>query len=225
MLNRVGAANVVARIRGLASVVRSWVLGATMAVLLLAACSPGGGELPSPVTSGSVSPSPTRAAPVPTPSPSRSTSDVPSAPASFPADLPTDDAESAAIIEGWQAYWRVYEKFSADPSLTDLTETQYVTTGEEANLVLDRISLLKDAGLVNRGGLVFRNIEVVRASDEVPAQATLTYCVDINSLVVIDEDTGKQVDRSGTWREHATLERGEDGVWRVAQIRNEEATC
>ncbi len=150
---------------------------------------------------------------------------MPSAPASFPADLPTDDAESAAIIEGWQAYWRVYEKFSADPSLTDLTETQYVTTGEEANRVLDRLSLLKSAGLINRGGLVFRSIDVERATDAVPAQATLTYCVDINSLVVVNQDTGTQVDRSGTWRERTTLERGEDGVWRVAQIRNEEATC
>lgn len=225
MLNRVGGATVVAKLLRPASVVRPWLLGATVAVLLLGACSPGGGELASPVTSGPVRPPPSTAAPIPTPSPSPSAEAVPSAPASFPAELTTADVESAAIIEGWQAYWRVYEKFSADPSLTDLTETQYVTTGEEANLVLDRLSLLKAAGLVNRGGLVFRNIEVAQASDEVPAQATLTYCVDINSLLVIEQDTGRQVDRRGTWREHATLEQGEDGVWRVAQIRNEEATC
>ena len=205
-------------------------LGATVAVLLLVACSPGGSQSPTPVASGSVGPSPSiTAAPIPSPSPiptpTPSASVAPSAPASFPADLPTGDPESAAIIEGWQAYWRVYEKFAADPSLTDLTETQYVTAGEEANLVLDRLSLLKTEGLVNRGGLVFRNIRVERPSDGVPPQAILTYCVDINSLVVVEQATGKQVDRSGTWQEHATLERGEDGVWRVSMIRNEEAPC
>ncbi len=200
-------------------------LGATVAVLLLVACSPGGGQSPTPVASGSVASSPSiTAAPIPSPSPTPTPSATvaPSAPASFPADLPTGDPESAAIIEGWQAYWRVYEKFAADPSLTDLTETQYVTTGEEANGILEAIAEVRDAGLRSEGGVVFRDF-VVTVTGE--GEAKLDYCVDLAWLRVVRIDNGEPFPRSGTFVEHARMERGVDNVWRVAQIRNEEIQC
>lgn len=147
---------------------------------------------------------------------------APFTPASFPADLPTGDAESAAIIEGWKAYWRVYEKFTADPSLTDLTETQYVTTGEEANGILEAIAEGRDAGLRSEGGFVFRDFVVNVTGD---GKAKLDYCVDLASLRVVRIDTGEPFPRSGTFIEHARMERGVDNVWRVAQIRNEQVQC
>ncbi len=198
-------------------------LGATVAALLLVACSPGGGQSPTPVKSSGEVPSPSiTAAPIPSPSPTPSASVVPSAPASFPADLPTADAESAAIIEGWQAYWRVYEKFVAVPSLTDLTETQYVTTGEASNQVLDLIRQSRDEGLRSEGGFVFRDVRVSRSGSD---EAEVNYCMDLSRLRVVKTATGEVLPRSGTLSERAAMERGVDGKWRVARLSNEEAAC
>ena len=121
-----------------------------VAGLVLAGCSPAEGPTESP--SVSVEPSPTveqtTLAPSSSPSPtveSVSPTPVPTEFQSYPADLPTEDPESAAIIEGWQAYQRVYEKFASDPfGYTDFTETQYVTTGHEATTVMERIQALRE---------------------------------------------------------------------------------
>ncbi len=135
--------------------------GATAALLLLVACAPANGQSQSPVKSGVVEPSPSvTSALILPPSTSPSGSVTPSAPASFPADLPTDDAESAAIIEGWRAYWRVFEKFAADPSLTDLTETQRVTTGEEADAVLVVLANGRERNVKSVGVQQFRAVEL-----------------------------------------------------------------
>ena len=198
-------------------------LGATVAALLLVACSPGGGQSPTPVKSSGEVPSPSiTAAPIPSPSPTPSASVVPSALASFPADLPTADAESAAIIEGWQAYWRVYEKFVADPSLTDLTETQHVTTGEESNGILATIEQLRAEGIRSEGGRQFRDVVVNLVGSD---SATVAYCIDLSGLRVFDTKTGELVPRSGQLREQATLRKMPDRSWRVEQIRNESAQC
>ncbi|AQP46829.1 hypothetical protein BW730_04095 [Tessaracoccus aquimaris] len=116
----------------------------------------------------------------------------------------------------------MYEKFAADPSLTDLTETQYVTTGEEANGILDAIASIRQSGLRSEGGFVFRDI-VVDVTEE--GKAKLDYCIDLASVRVVRVDSGEPFPRSGTLLEHARLERGLDNIWRVAQIRNEQVQC
>jgi hypothetical protein len=51
---------------------------------------------------------------------------------SFP-DTPTDESPvQAEIRAAWEEYNRVKDKFARDPELNDLTEIQYVTTGQEA---------------------------------------------------------------------------------------------
>lgn len=201
--------------------------GATAALLLLVACAPANGQSQAPVKSGVDDPSPSVTVAL-LPSPSPSASATPSAPASFPADLPTGDAESAAIIEGWQAYWRVFEKFAADPSLTDLTETQHVTTGEEADAILVGLAHGRERNVKSVGTQQFRAVQLSPTRQTAAGrEADISYCADLSAVRLVDAETGAPVERGGsdTFHETATMREGVDGTWRVAQIRNEEATC
>lgn len=184
----------------------------------LTACSPPQ-DGPTPLASSGGVPSQT-VSPVVSASPTPS----PSAVASYPASLPTDDPEKAAVIAGWQEYWRVYEKYAADPSLKDLTETQYVTTGAEANEVLDMISDLRRQGLRSEGGRVFSNVTVSPESGT-PRRAAVKYCVSVDSLILIEISTGQRVPRTGQYLEVAVLENMKDGTWRVSHVSNEDAQC
>lgn len=146
---------------------------------------------------------------------------------SFPADLPTADSEEAAVIHGWQEYWRVYEKFAADPvGFSDLTETQYVTTGDEATVILQMIDGLREDRLRVDGGFVFRDVSLeMGPSTATPRTALLTYCLDRSTLRVFDIDSGEQIPNEGTLKERTTMELLPDGVWRVAKITNEMSPC
>lgn len=182
---------------------------------------------PSPVVTESPSPSPTVGAPSPSPSPSPS----PTAFQSYPADLPTEDPESAAIIAGWQEYQRVLRKFSADPQgFTDFSETQYVTTGEKANGILDEIEGYREQGLRILGDFRYDNVEVGEAAlaDHGSREAVVSYCVDRAAMKVVDYEGRENATDHLTPRypESATLVEGADGTWRVALVRNDqEATC
>lgn len=183
----------------------------------LTACSPPQ-DGPTPLASSGGVPSQT-VSPVVSASPTPS----PSAVASYPASLPTDDPEKAAVIAGWQEYWRVYEKYAADPSLKDLTETQYVTTGEEATGILDALDELKRLGLKSEGGLIFKDVAVV--SDSTSGEARLTYCLDLSRVRLVHVQTGQPYPRTGALLEQASLKMGADGIWRVSEILNGEAKC
>ena len=204
------------------------VVAVVSCLVLLVGCSPA--EEPSP------SPSPTAVTPSPSPTPtpssipsvSPSPSPSPTAVESYPADLPTGDPESAAIIAGWQEYQRVLEKFAADPlGFSDFSETQYVTTGEAANVILDEMQMLRNERLRSEGGLVFRDVTltIIGTGESGAREATLDYCLDVNALRVFYVDTGEQLPRSGTYTETTTMEQGADAKWRVSRIRNSEASC
>ncbi|AQP46830.1 hypothetical protein BW730_04100 [Tessaracoccus aquimaris] len=116
----------------------------------------------------------------------------------------------------------MYEKFVADPSLTELTETQHVTTGEESNGILATIEQLRAEGIRSEGGRQFRDVAVdIVGSDN----ATIAYCVDLSSLRVFDTTTGDRLTRSGELREKVTLRKMPDHSWRVEQIRSESTQC
>ena len=201
------------------------------AALALAGCTPTAPVSPSPTVTHSPTPtvSPTLSpSPSTTPSPSPSPSVVPS----FPADLPTEDPESAAIIAGWQRYLEVYDKFAADPlTPTDWTETQLVTTGEEQTGILDSLQLRREARLLDQGGTVYRAVKISQPAKAGPdglRTAVLTYCVDVSNSVLVNADTGKVFERpvdTTTYLETTTLIEAKDDDWRVATIRNKEATC
>ena len=201
---------------------------------MLVACSPAEGPPGAP----SVSPAASVSSPAPPPSPAPSPSPSPSPPPSpspsptvvesYPTDLPTGDPESAAIIAGWQEYQRVLEKFAVDPlGFSDFSETQYVTTGEAANVILDEMQMLRNERLRSEGGLVFRDVTltIIGTGESGAREATLDYCLDVNALRVFYVDTGEQLPRSGTYTETTTMEQGADAKWRVSRIRNSEASC
>lgn len=211
------------------------VLTSVAVVALLVGCSPGAEESPSPspepvettVSESPVvspSPSPTTESPSPTPTP------TPSVFQSYPADLPTEDPESAAIIKGWQEYQRVRQKYLADPDgYTDFTETQNVTAGEQQNTILRNVELYRENRIRSHGGLVFDDVIVGKISETADGlqQAMLSYCVDRSNAKVTtyegeDYPTGDLLPR---FTEQATLLEGLDGIWRVALIRNSEEPC
>lgn len=201
-------------------------LAALIALGLLAGCSPANDAASSPSPSAatqatqSETASPTHS---PTPSPS------PTVQPSFPSDMPTENAEEAAVIAGWQEYWRVYEKYAADPhGFTDFTETQLVTTGDEQVTILDTISYLREHNLLSLGGRVFQDVHVEfqKQSADKPNRASVTYCVDARNIKVVEEETGKPAERIGlVLEETATMEQGLDGIWRAAGFTNEKAEC
>ena len=162
-------------------------------------------------------------------SPSVSPSPSPTAVESFPPAPATESAEQAAIRAAWMEYWRVYEKFAADPSLADWTETQYVTTEEEATLIIQALGELRDNGWRSLGGRAFRDVVI---AEDVPNQqeadtAEVRYCLDRSGVTLVDAETETAVivDVPPTFLETATLRRGLDGKWRVAMIRNQPAAC
>lgn len=192
------------------------------ALALVAGCTPD----VAPTGSPSVFPSPTvSATPSPTPTPSPS----PSAVESFPPAPATESPDQAAIREAWMEYWRIHHKFSADPTLSDLTETQNITTGDQQNLILDSISQLREAKLRTLGGLQFRSVSVGSPTVDAGTKRTavITYCVDRSELRLENYDTGETMTAPGapTFFETTTMQEGLDGRWRVAMILNEEAAC
>ena len=197
------------------------VVAVVSCLVLLVGCSPA--EEPSP------SPSPTAVTPSPSPTPtpssipsvSPSPSPSPTAVESYPADLPTGDPESAAIIAGWQEYFRVLDKFAADPfGYTDFSETQYVLTVDAANMIIEQIERMRLARLRSDGGFIFRNVDLTEVSEgsDGARTATVTYCVDAAQLRVFNLDTGERLPRAGTLQETAQMEQGRDGKWRLSGL-------
>ncbi|WP_040282501.1 hypothetical protein [Tessaracoccus massiliensis] len=212
------------------------VLTSVAVVALLVGCSPGDEESPSPspepvettVSESPVvspSPSPTTESPSPTPTP------TPSVFQSYPADLPTEDPESAAIIAAWQEYQRVMDKYLADPDgYTDFTETQNVTTGEEQNIVLDTVQLYRERRIQSRGGLSFDSLtigEMQPTGEGGQPQVALSYCVDRSQgrVVTYDGEVFPTDHLQPRFKEVSTMEQGLDGVWRVAVVRNGDEPC
>ena len=199
-------------------------IAALVCVAVLVGCGPTGAQTPSP------SPSPSAPGVTPTPTPSPSPTPTPTAFASFPADLPTEDPETTAVIEGWQEYWRVYEKYAADPAaFEDFSGTRAVATGEEGERVIGSLNALKESGIRVIGSQEFRDVTVSEVSlraDRI-SEATVSYCVDGSRLVRLDAESGEPtgVEVPPTYLEQARMELALDGVWRVAQIRNQRATC
>lgn len=169
----------------------------------------------------SVSSSPS-AEPTPSPEPSPS----PSVFESFPPAEPDASVEQLAIREGLIRYWNVFDKFAADPTLTDLTETQIVSTGEAANVILDEIQEIRENGHIAVGDRSFHDIAVAEPTTNADGMTTaqVTYCNDRSQVKVLDaktkEDTGHRP--FPYVQVTATLHEGADGIWRIAMIRDQQ---
>ena len=190
-------------------------------VALAAGCTPD----VAPTSSPSVFVSPTVSA-----SSSVSPSPSPTAVESFPPAPASESAEQAAIRAAWMEYWRIHHKFTSDPTLSDLSETQYITTGDQQNVILDVIAQLRDQKLRTLGGLQFRSVAVdgpLSGETGGVRFATVSYCVDRRELRVENYETGESMAAPGapTFLEKAVMNEGSDGQWRVAMMTNEAAPC
>ena len=189
-------------------------------VALAAGCTPA----VAPTGSPSVFASPTASAtPSPTPSPS------PTAVESFPPAPATESPEQAEIRAAWMDYWGAFDRFARDPDLSDLSDTQRVTTGEAQDTILTALRGLREANMRTMGGLLFRDVEVEDPSRESDGLefAIVQYCLDRSGVENIDTVTGERVAIEGplTWPETMRLEKGLDGRWRAAQIRSGAGSC
>lgn len=193
-------------------------------------------ESPASPTAGPVvSESPSTRVPSPSPTPSSSLEPTPAASPSptafqsFPPPPPNETDEQAAIREGWEAYNHTLDKFLRDPTLTDLTETQYVTTGDESIRIIDEIALTREAKVRVEGDMLFRDVEIgeVVANGDGERRAVVTYCFDPSHQRAVHIDTGEPYSnpRTTTLEARDTVEQGKDGIWRVALHENLEAPC
>ena len=203
-----------------------------LAMMLAAtACTSEPGPEPTltPTPTLTASPSPSATEPEsPTPSPEPDPTPSPTAFQSFPPPPQGETEEQAAIRQGWEAYNHTLDKFLRDPSLTDLTETQYVTTGEEQNRIMDEIALTREANIHIGGHQLFRDVtfgEVVEIDGV--RQATISYCFDPAHQVVFDSANNQPVADSGaeTFLVHDRMMLRPDSSWRVAEHRTEDVRC
>ena len=204
---------------------------------LLAGCTPEAPATSSPAPTPSVessAPAPSVEAPSPSPSaspsesPSPSQSPSPTAVESFPPAPATETPEQAEIRAAWMKYWDVRVKFTSDPTLNDLTETQQVTTGEASQEIIETITALRSSDRRSLGGYVFRDVVVgVPPTSSAESSTTeISYCVDRSEQVVLDSSGQEQpIVGPTTLREVTTLQLEADGVWRVMMSRNEAAEC
>lgn len=187
-----------------------------LAAFVVGACTPAVEEPttappPSPTVSVSASPSPT-----PEPSPS------PTVAESFPPAPASESPEQAAVRAAWMEYWETFETYAQRPELTDFTRLQNLLEGEEARLSLESIRNLRESGKKAAGGLAFRSVEL----EVQQSSASVAYCLDRSNLALEDLSTGEvELGSLPNLSETATLSKGDDGKWRVSQIRNVEAEC
>ncbi len=128
-------------------------------------------------------------------------------------------------------YWKVYDKFTQDPYVTDFTETQLVTVSgsDQARVILDIIQRLREEGWRIEGNHILRDFAITEEPTvEGGIRSTvITYCYDGRQKRVVDAGTGELVVTSAadTYRETAWLEEGADGAWRISLIGNEAEQC
>ncbi len=215
---------------------RTIVVTAAVAAVMVA-CSPSGSETPNPTpetppsTTTEVITPKQSSTPTPSPSPTPTPSPSPTVIQSFPPPPAGETEEQAAIREGWMAYWKVYDKFTQDPYVTDFTETQLVTVSgsDQARIILDELQDIREHGWRIQGDHVLREY-VVSTPPSVQGEirsVIITYCYDGRNKRLVDAETGVEVQTTAadTYVETAWLEQGADNVWRVALIGNEAKPC
>lgn len=198
---------------------------------LLAGCTPE----TEPTSSPTPTPTTSSAAPMPTPTPTPTTvspSPTPTAVESFPDDVTGDSPAQAEVRAGWQAYINVTDKFARDPELNDLTEIQYVTTGQLATDAVASIMRLRENNLMRKGDLVLRDAEISEpeANTDGVMTSAVNYCFDPAHLQTVDIDTGEQGGENAlqpdqTMKVTVLMEQLPDGSWRAALSETELAPC
>ncbi|WP_143028302.1 hypothetical protein [Tessaracoccus flavus] len=109
-----------------------------------------------------------------------------------------------------------------------MTELTMLVTDEELPETLGQVQRLRGANEVLTEGFRFRDVVVTIPHPDSGAvdSALVAYCFDRSGLQVQDSESGEVIPRSlSNMEEQATLERGSDGRWRIASIRNRESSC
>lgn len=197
----------------------------------LAGCTPETAPEPSPtptpvITTEAPAPSPTPTTPSAEPTP------TPTAIESFPDDVTGDSPGQAAVREGWQKYESTVDRFTRDPELNDLTEIQYVTTGQESTDAVQSITRLRQNNLMRKGDPVFRDVEIAEpaANADGVMVSEVSYCFDPKYVQTVDIDTGEQGGENAlqpdqTLKMKVLMEQLPDGSWRAALASADLASC
>lgn len=206
---------------------RRLAIAALTAGILLAGCTPD----TQPTQTPSTSPSTVTSSAAPTPSPSPTASPSQTVIESFP-DTPTDESPvQAEIRAAWESYQRTLDKFARDPELNDLTETQYVTTGQEATDAVQGIVRLRQNNLMRKGTVIFRDAVISEPTTNTDGVTTaeINYCFDPAHLQTVDIDTGQPgenvIQPDQTMKVKIIMEQMPDGSWRAALSETKLAKC
>ena len=206
---------------------RRLAIAALTAGILLAGCTPD----TQPTQTPSTSPSSVTSSAAPTPSPSPTASPSQTVIESFP-DTPTSESPvQAEIRSAWEAYETTMDKFARDPALNDLTEIQYVTTGQEATDAVQGVVRLRQNNLMRKGTVVFRDAVISEPTTNTDGVTTseINYCFDPANLQTVDVDTGQPgenvIQPDQTMKIKVIMEQMPDGSWRAALSETELAKC
>ena len=204
-------------------------LVATLFVVTACTSEPEPTPTPTPTpTATSASPSPTESE-SPTPSPEPDPSPSPTAFQSFPPPPQGETEEQAAIRAAWQQYELTIDTILRDPEIVDFTETQRITTGDEANRILDELALAREANIKLEGDRLYRDVEIgepVTGSDGVRS-VMVDYCFDPESQRIVDAASGELYENARTdpLRSRVQMVLGKDDRWRVAEYWSEAEPC
>ena len=206
---------------------RRCTIGVTLAAgALLAGCTTNAQPTQTPIPTAVA----TTSAPA-TPTASMGASPSPSEVEWFPDTPTTESPVQAEIRSAWEAYETTMDKFARDPELNDLTEIQYVTTGQEATDAVQVIVRLRENNLMRKGNVTFRDAVIAEPVTNTDGVTTseVNYCFDPAHLQTLDIDTGQPGENAirpdQTMKVTVVMEQMPDGSWRAALSETELALC
>lgn len=213
---------------------RAAVVAVTMTALsaLLAGCAAEG----QPTTqSPAASPTPVTSSALPTPDQSLTPDQSPSAELSvsqwFPDQPAGESGVQAEIRAAWETHEITMDEFARNPDLTDLTEIQLVSTGQEATDSVAGIVRLRNNNLIRKGYVIFRDAVIAEPTTDTDGVTTseINYCFDPAHLQTVDIDTGQPgesvIQPDQTMKVMVLMEQMPDGSWRAALSETELAPC
>ena len=149
----------------------------------------------------------------------------------FPDQPAGESGVQAEIRAAWETHEITMDKFARNPDLTDLTEIQLVSTGQEATDSVAVLVRLRNNNLIRKGYVIFRDAVIAEPTTDTDGVTTseINYCFDPTHLQTVDIDTGQPgesvIQPDQTMKVMVLMEQMPDGSWRAALSETELAPC
>lgn len=149
----------------------------------------------------------------------------------FPDQPAGESRVQAEIRAAWETHEITMDKFARNPDLTDLTEIQLVSTGQEATDSVAGIVRLRNNNLIRKGYVIFRDAVIAEPTTDTDGVTTseINFCFDPAHLQTVDIDTGQPgesvIQPDQTMKVMVLMEQMPDGSWRAALSETELAPC